>query len=304
MYKVSVIIPTHNRAKFLDSAVTSVLNQTFQDFEIIIVDDASTDDTPQVVRQFKDERIKYIRHEANQGGSSTRNTGIANSSGEYIAFLDDDDEWLPKKLKLQVELMENSPPDVGGVYTGHTNIDSSSGKRVGVWIPQKRGNIFHELFTGNWVGTTSSVLLRKECFEKAGLFDKNLPSFQDYDMWIRISKLFEFEYIKEPLVKYSVHQNKISTNLDGIRQGMEIMLEKYGKYPGVRKNLGSGYLSLGVEYCYSKNTVKGRRAFLKAIRLYPFEIRCYFNLFLSLFGADYFKRLKKIKEEAVISIRG
>ena len=117
MPAVSVIIPTYNRAEFLRLAITSVLNQTFQDFEIIVVDDASEDHTHEVMNNLNDKRIKYIRHEVNKRVSAARNTGVLHSSGDYIAFLDDDDEWLPSKLQRQVALLEDSTSTCGGVYT-------------------------------------------------------------------------------------------------------------------------------------------------------------------------------------------
>src|SRR5262245_29216969 len=112
MPKVSVIIPTHNRAEFLRSAITSVLNQTFQDFEIIVVDDASTDNTSEVVTYFGDKRIKYMRNNINKGDAGTRNVGVVNSNCTYIAFLDDDDEWLPNKLQIQIDMLEDSLIDI------------------------------------------------------------------------------------------------------------------------------------------------------------------------------------------------
>src|SRR5215471_7855638 len=142
MPKVSVIIPTHNRAEFLRSAITSVLNQTYQDFEIIVVDDASTDKTPEVVASFHDGKIKYIRHDANKGDAGSRNTGIRNSSGDFLAFLDDDDEWLPEKLQMQVGLLRNSRVKVGGVYTGSLRIDKTTGKILAIDIAGKRGDLF------------------------------------------------------------------------------------------------------------------------------------------------------------------
>src|SRR5258705_13939604 len=105
MSQVSVVIPTHNRSEFLRSAIASVLGQTYQDFELIVVDDASTDSTAEVVVSFNDSRIKFIRHQTNQGGSAARNTGIRASKCDYIAFLDDDDEWSPRKLSKQVEVL-------------------------------------------------------------------------------------------------------------------------------------------------------------------------------------------------------
>src|SRR2546429_9117536 len=118
MPKVSVIIPTYNRAEFLCSAITSVLNQTFHNFEIIVVDDASQDHTREVMNSLGDKRIRYIRHEKNKGVAATRNTGLVNAKGTYIAFLDDDDEWLPEKLQKQFNLLESCQNIVGVVYTG------------------------------------------------------------------------------------------------------------------------------------------------------------------------------------------
>lgn len=300
MPKVSVVIPTYNRAEFLRSAIETVINQTFQDFEIIVVDDGSIDKTHEVVTGFDDERIKYIRHEMSKGGSAARNTGIVKSDSKYIAFLDDDDEWVPEKLQMQVGILEDGSPKVGGVYTGHMVVDNNSGRILREWTPKRRGSIYNDMFARNWVSTASSLLLRRNCFNKVGLFDESLPSFQDYDMWIRISKEFDFEYINKPLVKYRVHGNKIWTNLEALGKGMELMLKKYGESPEFRKNYSNYYLNLGVSYCYSGNTKKGREAFLKAISLYPFEIRHYFNLFLSMLGANAFTKLKGYKEKLVL----
>lgn len=303
MSKVSVIIPTYNRAEFLRSAIASVLDQTFQDFEIIVVDDASKDNASEVVSSFNDQRIKYIRHGVNKGGSAARNTGIVNSNYEYIAFLDDDDEWLPEKLKMQVDLLQNCSPNIGGIYTGHSVLDKHSKSILNIWTPKKRGDIYDDMFKANWLGTTSSLLLRRECFERVGLFDESLPSFQDYDMWIRISNEFHFEYIKEPLLKYYAHGNKIWTNFEGLSQGLEIMLKKYGSSSSMREKCSLNYHYIGVSYCYNKNTKKGREAFLKAIKLYPLRVKSYFYFGLSLLGGDVFKKLKEVKERIIFLSR-
>jgi len=296
MPKVSVIIPTHNRAQFLRLAVESVIGQTFQDFDIVVVDDGSKDNTEEVVRSFGDDRVKYIRHDAARGGSAARNTGITNSSSKYVAFLDDDDEWMPEKLEIQVDLLEKSPLKLGAVYTGHLVVDSDGGGILREWIPKRRGYIYNDMFMKNWIGTASSLLVRRDCFDRAGLFDESLPSFQDYDLWIRISREFDFEYVDKPLVKYRIHGNKIWTNLEALNKGMELMLKKYGGSPEFKKNYSNYYLGLGVNYCYKGNAKKGREAFLKGIKLYPFEIRHYFNLFLSIFGSTTFTKLKGYKE--------
>ncbi len=225
--KVSVIIPTHNRAEFLPSAITSVLNQTFQDFEIIIVDDGSKDNTQEVVLNFNDKRIKYIRNEVNKGEAGSRNVGILNSNAGYIAFLDDDDEWLPDKLRLQVDLLENNPSIVGVVYTGYVEVDRSNNKIIWQMVPAKRGNIYKDILVKNYVGVPSTVVLRRACFEKVSLFDENIIYPTDYDMWIRLSDKFCFEYIKESLVRYYVHERSISGNLELRIRGAEKILKKY-----------------------------------------------------------------------------
>ena len=128
---VSVIIPTRNRARFLAGAVKSVLEQSYNDFEIIVVDDCSSDDTTALMESFRGSGIRYFRHDRRLGGASARNTGIHQSTGEYIAFLDDDDEWYPEKLGRQMSTILASPPDVGGVYTGYFIVDRNDGQMCG-----------------------------------------------------------------------------------------------------------------------------------------------------------------------------
>lgn len=303
MPKVSVIIPTHNRAELLRSAIISVLNQTFQNFEIIVVDDASRDNTQEVVSSYNDRRLKYIRNEISKGDGVARNAGINNSSGDYIAFLDDDDEWLPEKLEIQIDLLENSSAKVGGVYTGVLNIDRTTRRILGIRIPEKKGDLSKDILVGNFI-ITSSLILRKECFEKVGLFDESVPFCSDYVMWIRISRQFLFEYIKKPLVKYYIHNNSLSGNHRLVISGIETMLNKYGDFFALNsKGYSYRYIDLGEYYCYNGNVNKGREAFLKAIELHPFDIRPYFNLCLSLLGVSAFKKLKKIKEKVFAFLR-
>ena len=184
---VSVIIPTYNRVHLIRRAIQSVLNQTYQDFEVIIVDDGSTDNTEEVVKSFNDPRIRYIRHEKNKGAATARNTGIKAARGKFIAFQDSDDEWLPEKLEKQMKVFENTPAKVGVVYTGFWKIENN--KKIYIpfsWVKQKEGNIHKELLKGNFV-TTQSIVARKECFKKAGMFDEKLPRFQDWELVIRLS---------------------------------------------------------------------------------------------------------------------
>ena len=230
MGKVDVIITTYNRAEFLQAAIGSVLNQSFGDFTLIVVDDASQDDTQSIVESFNDKRIKYIRHTVNRGEPFARNTGVSNGRAEFVAFLDDDDEWLDEKLRLTVDLLENSPSKVGGVYSGLFIIDRSSGVIKGRKLAERRGDIYLDMVSRNVLFTPSTVLLRRKCFEKVGLFDESIPWMPDYDMWIRISKDFHFECIEEPLVKYHVHKNQSSNNAAIRARGLEAMLKKHHEF--------------------------------------------------------------------------
>jgi glycosyltransferase involved in cell wall biosynthesis len=294
--KASVVIPTCDRAELLSAAIASVLSQTWQDFELLVVDDASKDHTSKVVADFADPRVIYLRHEERKGGAAARNTGINHSKGEIIAFLDDDDEWLPEKLAKQMKIFLSNSSALGVVYTGYWIIDRLSSKIVGQKTPVKRGDLSSEILISNCVGGTSSVAVRKACFREVGLFDHRLPSYQDYDLWIRMAKYFQFDFIQEPLVKYQLHQKKIWTNLAALKSGMDLMMEKYGNSPAFRKYQADKYLSLGVRFCRQGDIGSGRETLIKAIHLDPFQVRSYFYLFMSLLGARGFTWVEWVKD--------
>lgn len=295
MPKVSVIIPTHNRADLLPVAVKSVLNQTFQDFEIIIVDDASTDNMADVVSAFKDERIKLFRRDVSGGDAVARNLGIANSNGEYIALLDDDDEWFPEKLQLQIGVFMNSPPEIGAVYTGCMNIDIESQKILGVRYAEGGGNIFSEILGGNWINT-SSVVLKRACFEKVGLFDESIPWCSDQDMWIRVSKEYQWECIRDPLVKYGEHLNKLTNNFGLKIEGKKRLIEKYSRDLLLNPKAHTfHYLSIGIMYCLTGDIRKGREAYFNTLRLYPLNIKPCLYFCLSFLGAEFFRKVVEFR---------
>jgi glycosyltransferase involved in cell wall biosynthesis len=201
--KVSIIIPTYNRAHLLVRAIRSVLNQTFQDFELIVVDDASIDNTQEIVKAFGEGRIKYIKHKENKGGSAARNTGIKLSKGIYIAFLDDDDEWLPTKLEKQIDRFRKSSDRVGLVYSWAEIIDDK-GNLIMKFHSTKKGKVLREIFKGNFI-PSSTVIVKKSCFDKVGLFDESFTSCQDREMWTRIASKYEVEVVPEYLARHHRH---------------------------------------------------------------------------------------------------
>jgi glycosyltransferase involved in cell wall biosynthesis len=288
MPQVSVIIPTCNRAQFLPTAIRSVLRQTFSDFEVVVVDDASDDCVGQLVKSFNEDRIRFIRHNSRRGGAAARNTGIRNSCGDYIAFLDDDDEWYPEKLARQMELLLRAHHKVGAVYSGYLVVDRDTGRVCRRRIPSERGDLQQKLLEDNPIGGTSSMLVKRSCLEKVGLFDETLASFQDRDLWIRISREFHFDYVREPLLNYFLHSEKVWTNLEALHRGLEIMVHKYGSFPMFRKHCGRRYMEFGIRYCQANRMEMGRRELLKSIRLYPYRLKPYLYLGLTLFGRRLF----------------
>lgn len=289
MPKVSVIIPTHNRAEFLSCAIESVLRQTFTDLEIIVSDDKSTDHTQEVVKGFKDSRIKYISNDGHNGPSTTRNKGILASEGEYIAFLDDDDEWLPDKLQRQIEILDKSQPNICGVYSNRLFIERTTGKIISDNPGAKilKGNLLYQLIIKNPI-STPTVVVRKSCLDEAGLFDETISYMEDRDLWIRLSMHWDFEYIPKPLVKVYVNGNKhLSQNLEGQTEAREKILERYKHlFKSNKKSWGELYLCLGAQYCQLKEMKKGRKNIIKGIIIYPFIKIAYFHLFASLLGEN------------------
>ena len=179
--RVSVVIPTRNRAEWLPRAVGSVLAQTWTDFELLIVDDHSTDETPAVIARFADARIRSFRHERNFGQSKALNTGIEHARGEYVAFLDDDDEWLPAKLAAQVALLDAAPPRVGLVYCWYDKLDEASRERIGTTQLTLRGDIFEHMLALHVPAATCSWLVRRSTALSVGGFDEGLQQANDVD---------------------------------------------------------------------------------------------------------------------------
>jgi glycosyltransferase involved in cell wall biosynthesis len=287
---VSVVIPTRNRSGMLETAVRSALDQTFRDLEVVVFDDASEDETPRIMAGFEDSRVRYFRWDSCRGGAAARNAAIRKARGSYIAFLDDDDEWFRDKLQRQMDLFQTSPvaPDV--VYSSYLVVDRESGRVVGRKMAEKRGDLSRELLIRNVLGGTSCVVARRECLDRVGLFDENLPSFQDYDLWIRLSPSVRFDCIEEPLLKYYVHEKRIWRNFDALDRGIDRMLQKHGRSRDLRRNLGRQSLFVGVQYTREGRNAQGRRSMRRALRLDPFSVPTYLHLALSLLGGDLYRK--------------
>ena len=203
---VSVIIPVYNRAHLLSRTLDSVLAQTFPDFEVLIVDDCSSDDPASVVEQYRDPRLMYLRQSANRGVAAARNRGLREARAPFVAFLDDDDEWFPEKLSLQVDLFSRLPADVGLIYTGVETV-TGDGRRT-LFEPTARGDLYRELLVRNLLHAGSNnVMMRRNVVRTVGFFDEGLPAIEDYDYWLRISRRYRFECIAAPLAGHHDMRN-------------------------------------------------------------------------------------------------
>lgn len=302
--RISVIIPTYNRKELLFLAIKSVLDQTFKDFEIIVVDDDSSDGTMETIKKFNDGRLLYIRHDKNIGVSAARNTGIRASKGSLIAFLDDDDEYLPNKLELQIEMLDKNP-EISLVYVGLFYMDET-GKYINHYIPKNK--IWRGMIQHDPIGATP--LVRKKCFDEVGLFDEDLPTSNDKDMWLRISDRYTFAFIKKPLYKVRFHQIRLTSNFEKKVHGLQKFYQKhYNRINSAPRRLKRDiyflyYIELAIIYAIAReHTYQSRRESVKAIRLKPLSHEGY-ALFLFCLN-EWWKNILLfiIRTRALVKIR-
>jgi glycosyltransferase involved in cell wall biosynthesis len=229
----SVVIATYNYGHFLGEAITSVLNGTFTDFEIIVVDDGSSDGTAEVVLPFlSDRRLRYYRTR-HRGLSAARNVGIRFAQAPLVAFLDADDLWLPEKLARQLALFRRDP-GLGVVYARRLLIDES-GAAIDFQEPLLyRGHVVQQIFRRNFV-CFSSTVVRAAVFRKVGLFDEELALAMDYDLWLRTAREFRFDYVDEPLVKYRTGHANLSQRIEERLAMVDGIMRRFLDQQGGRK---------------------------------------------------------------------
>jgi len=277
---VSIIIPTYKRPfEILSRAINSVLYQSYKNIEVIVVDDSPNDfsnrkDIEKNLKRIVDHRVRYIQHPCNKGACAARNTGINNSSGEYIAFLDDDDEWLPDKLELQLKKIKNS--NVGLIYCSSYTITLKGNKQVKktVKCADISGWVYDKLIMENFIGSTSFVLIKKEVIESCGVFNNDILSAQDYELYLRISKKYEIGFVNIPLVNYYVHEGeRISTNVNNKIQGLEKVIELNMDYlKSNPKAMAIRRLKITPYYAIRHGCKFALLKLVEATRVYPFQI--------------------------------
>ena len=223
MPEVSVIIPTYNSARYVTDAVESVLGQSFDDLEVLVIDDGSTDETEKVMSGYG-APVRYIR-QANGGVAAARNRGISESRGRFVAFLDADDVWLPFKLERQLEAISQRSNN-RACYSAFT-VATSELKPAVIYRSKDQGHFLEALLTsGNIVGTPSTVICERELLDEAGGFDPALSYGADWDLWLRLAVLTEFCYVDEPLVFYRQHGANMSLSAPLVESDSLLVLEK------------------------------------------------------------------------------
>ncbi len=270
---VSIVIPTFNRAHTIERALRSVMAQSLQDFEILIVDDASTDSTVDVLAQFNDARIHYFHHDKNRFAGAARNTGMEAATGKYIAFLDSDDAWLPAKLERQVGLLEGVDQDCGCSYTGAI-INSETGlKKHTIYQPLWQGDALQAYLLDKFVIWTPTFLFRSELLQQTGPFDTSLIRAEDIDFYLRMLQQCKLSCVPEPMVELFLDAGKdladVAEKCDSIllnkhrdlikAQGIILSRHIYANY---KFRIGERYLNEGIIY-------KGIKNIGKAMLLYP-----------------------------------
>jgi glycosyltransferase involved in cell wall biosynthesis len=224
MPRVSVVIPTYNSAASLREAIESVLGQTYLDFEVIVIDDGSTDDTERVVRSFGD-RVCYVS-QRNSGAGAARNQGIRTSRGSYVAFLDSDDLWVPSKLEDQIPLLDRDP-EIGLVYSDWAVV-AEQGEDVPSYLrnlPAASGYVFDGLVQCGFI-LTSGTVVRRSCLDEVGYFDETLSIAQDYDLWLRICYRWKVELVNKPLAIKRNRDGNLSSNLPKTAAERIMLFEK------------------------------------------------------------------------------
>ena len=287
---ISIIMPVLNGERYIAEAIESIRRQTYTDYELLVIDDGSSDRTREIVCGFATRlELKYVHHESNQGITPSINDGLRRASGRFIAFLDHDDAWLPDFLETQLAHLANHP-DVGMVHSDFQTIDGG-GKVLEHSVAQARhrtrpsGFVFRHLFMQSMI-CGNTVLVRKECFERLGLWDERLR-WADYHMWLRISRQYKIDYVPQVLTAYRQHASQCTrSNMSRpadeapvAAQTIERLLEDF---PEIRQELGeqtisrrmaSFYFDLAYGWFSEGEFANTRLCLRRALRFWPTNVR-------------------------------
>ena len=293
---VTVVVPTYNRAHLLGRALASVQAQTFDDWECVVVDDGSQDDPGEIVRRLDDPRFRIIRHDRNRGASAARNTGIDAARGEYVGFLDSDDEWMPEKLEKQLAVFRDDPEGkIGAVVCGRILIDGKSARPFPG--PDLGGADAYRLFVTEGLGGLGAYgyLVRASVLATGVRFDLAFPTCEDRDFLAQIAASFQIASVREPLMRQ--HRDEDGHLWGGMNAavGLERMIVKYrsdlGDWPAELARL---HRTAGLKFLIAGDARAGRRHFGAALRCQPSHVAGYAWFLVSLLGTRAARRLYPI----------
>lgn len=274
---ISVILPTYNRAGMLQEAIASVLGQTFTDLELIIADDGSTDETAEVISNYKDKRVIYLPLERG-GANAARNAGIRRASFDIVAFQDSDAWWEPDKLAVAQTLLSSLPADYAGVFSAFL-VENSRGRKYRV--PRNRikeSELYGQLLYENFIDTPA-LLLRKAALVDVGMFKEDLPRFQDWELALRLSRSYRLHFLDRVLHVSLYSSGSISEdNTAGLKAKIYIFRKHERAIRGNNKILANHFYSLGLSFANLKRMIMAKRFFLKALSINLGHLKAWFRL--------------------------
>lgn len=305
--RVTVLLTCYNHIRYLPPALNGILGQSFTDFEILALDDGSKDGSREWLKEREAEgKLRCIFNEKNLGTYATLNVGLAEAKGEFIAILNDDDLWAADKLMGQVKMLEANPK-IGLVHTGGWFI-GEDGERLA--DPAPLGFVYPSTPTGDVLALeilynhiiTSSVLIRRECFDTCGPFDPSFFGSGDWQMWLRIAQKYEVGYVDEPLSFYRVHglnasyqKEKINEDDAWIREWITgwqpSFLDRMAKEPNLKAAFAHNWACLGTERTWAGNASGGRAAYREAIRMMPGRVKSYLRWGATFLPKSAFRKL-------------
>lgn len=286
MTELSVIIPSYNRENTLPRAIDSVLNQTIEDMEIIIVNDGSEDDTYNVVKEYDDSRIRYIEHSDNKGQNVARNTGLRAAEGQYISYLDSDDILLPRHLEKAINVLEARSSKYAGVVTGYEDV--VNGERIPQ--PGYAGKITYDDIVRDMyekIGGLSLLTFKSDVLDVTGLHDENVINSTDLDFYFQILEEFDLVGIDEILCRRFKQHDSVSMNAELVIKGEEIILSKHGDKL-TPENRAKRRFNRGIALAELGEMEQASNAFRDCIRDYPSGLLYYYHFLISLFGKSFF----------------
>jgi len=281
-HMVSVVIPAYNADPWIAETLDSVLEQTFRDFEVIVVDDGSTDQTPELAASYGDQ-IRYL-HKENGGTPSARNAGIRAARGSYIAFVDADDLWRPEKLEIQMQLFHDDP-DLAWVYSSAILFEEQVNQllyRVNQGMKMYAGDILRPLLLSSFICSATPVI-RRDVFDTVGYFEESFPHSDEWDMWLRIAAKYEVGFVDQPLAKHRIHANSKIGRMNFefcYRARLTVVENAVSRNPDRLSDLreraiASVCTGMGQWMLKRKDPVAARKMFARAIHLHHSDIRSF-----------------------------